>query len=262
MSLDIFGALTGLFVIVYDGQHALRFTLGRARSIVGPGIHFKIPLLQVFKVEETKHTTLDLEPQVIQLNDNLVYEVDCKVVYQIVNLRKALIEVDDLVTGLQNRVVIAVQQIVSRQDRHTVTDVDALCEQVREELRAVEDQWGVRILQFGFSNISPSPTTLEITQLELLAQEKLNLYGVLRGEGLSEEASVALVSGAVVSVHPDDPDPSMRRTRNQDDAIVGLLEEELSERGTALGNPQTDPDEDDPLGGESDESATPPQPGP
>ena len=73
MSLDIFGALTGLFVIVYDGSHALRYTLGRARAVVGPGIHFKVPLLQTFKVEQTKHTTLDLEPQVIQLDDNLVY---------------------------------------------------------------------------------------------------------------------------------------------------------------------------------------------
>jgi regulator of protease activity HflC (stomatin/prohibitin superfamily) len=234
MSLDVFGALTGLFVIVYDGQHALRFTLGRARSVVGPGIHFKIPLLQVFRVEETKHTTLDLEPQVIQLNDNLVYEVDCKVVYQIVNLRKALIEVDDLVTGLQNRVVIAVQQIVSRKDRHSVTDVDAMCDEIRAELRAVEDQWGVRILQFGFSNISPSPTTLEITQLEMLAQEKLSLYDRLRGEGLSEEAAVALIAGAVVTVHPDEKEPSARRRAALDDAVAGALEEELLEKRQAL----------------------------
>jgi regulator of protease activity HflC (stomatin/prohibitin superfamily) len=249
MSLDIFGAVTGLFVIVYDGQHALRFTLGRARSVVGPGIHFKIPLLQTFKVEETKHTTLDLEPQVIQLNDNLVYEVDCKVVYQIVNLRKAKIEVDDLVTGLQNRVVIAVQQIVSRKDRSTVTDVDALCEEIRAELRPVEDQWGVRILQFGFSNISPSPTTLEITQLELLAREKLSLYGSLRNEGLSEEAAVALVSGAVVSVHPDDPEPMARRRKAEDGAVLGALQEELEERHTALGieEQEQQPDPDDPF---------------
>lgn len=234
MSLDIFGAVTGLFVIVYDGQHALRFTLGRARSVVGPGIHFKIPLLQTFKVEETKHTTLDLEPQVIQLKDNLVYEVDCKLVYQIVNLRKALIEVDNLVTGLQNRVVIAVQQIVSRKDRTTVTDVDGLCDEIRAELRTVEDQWGVRVLQFGFSNISPSPTTLEITQLELLAREKLTLYASLRDEGLSEEASVALVSGAVVSVHPDDNEPMARRRKAEDAQVLGALQEELEERHTAL----------------------------
>ena len=151
-------------------------------------------------------------------------------VYQIVSLRKAVIEVDDLVTGLQNRVVIAVQQIVSRKDRHTVTDVDKMCEEIREELRAVEDQWGVRILQFGFSNISPSPTTLEITQLEMLADEKLALYERMSAEGLSEEAAVALISGAVVSVHPSDPEATGRRRKAQDANLAARLENEMTEK--------------------------------
>ncbi len=229
MSLNLFGALTGLFVVVYDGQHALRFTLGRAREVVGPGIHFKWPIIQTFRTEETKHTTLDLEPQVIQLDDDLVYEVDAKVVYQIVNLRKALIEIDDLVTGLQNRVVIAVQSVVARQSRETVTDVDAMCDAIRAELEPVEDQWGVRILKFGFSNISPSPTTLEITQLELLTREKRRLYGDLRERGLTEEAAVALVSGAVVSVHPEDPGPLRRPSRAARDESVAAVEEQLAD---------------------------------
>ncbi len=229
MSLDILGAITGLFVVVYDGQHALRFTLGRARAVVGPGIHFKWPLLQTFKVEETKHTTLDLEPQVIQLDDDLVYEVDAKVVYKTVNLRKAIIEIDDLVIGLQNRVVIAVQSVVARQTRETVTDVDAMCDAIRKELEPVEDTWGVRILKFGFSNISPSPTTLEITQLELLTQEKRRLYAELRGRGLTEEAAVALVSGAVVSVHPDDPLPMRKDQREPEAALVEAAEQQLKQ---------------------------------
>jgi len=252
MSLDLLGAVTGLFVIVYDGQHALRFTLGRARAVVGPGLHFKVPLLQKFRVEETKHTTLDLEPQVIQLKDNLVYEIDCKVVYQIVNLRKALIEIDDLVTGLQNRVVMAVQKVVSHQDRTSVTDVDRLAADVREELRPIEDQWGVRILQFGFSNISPSPTTLEITQLDLLANEKLKLYQLLRADGLSEVAAVALIAGAVVSVGPEEHEETRRKLERGDKAVIQIYEQELEratkakeaeEKGEAHEEPDDDNDE-------------------
>ena len=209
MSLDFFGAVTGIFVVVYDGQHALRFTLGRARGVVGPGVHFKWPIIQKFKVEETKHTTLNLEPQVIQLNDDLVYEVDCKVMYQIVDLRKAIVEIDDLETGLQNRVVMAVQRVVQAQNRQTVLDTNAMAEQVRQELRVIEDQWGVRILQFGFSNISPSPASLEITQLELLADERLELYKRFRKEGLAQEAAVALLTGAVVTTGPTEQGPSL-----------------------------------------------------
>jgi regulator of protease activity HflC (stomatin/prohibitin superfamily) len=223
---DIVGTITGLWVVVYDGQHALRFTLGRAQEVVGPGVHFKWPIVQRFRVEETKHTTLDLEPQVIQLADDLVYEIDCKVMYQIVDLRKSMIEIDDLVTGLRNRVVIAIQSVVRRRDRKSIRDSDAVVREILGALTPVEEQWGVRILQLGFSNISPSPTTLEITQLELLAREKLALYRELRGSGLGDEAAVALISGAVVALGPEAPVPTRAETR----AAEKRVREELEKR--------------------------------
>ncbi|MAE27727.1 MAG: SPFH domain-containing protein [Planctomycetota bacterium] len=231
MFLELLQAVTGIFVVVYDGQHALKFTLGRAKSVVPPGIHFKLPIVQTFRTEETKHTTLDLEPQVIQLKDDLVYEVDAKVVYQIVNLRKAIIEIDDLVTGLQNRVVLAVQTILRAQDRESIKDTQALSLEIQQALAPVEEQWGVRILQFGFSNISPSPATLEITQMELLAREKLRLFGTMRTGGLGEEAAVALLAGAVVSLAPDESPPSRAGMRREEEAlsrsIDGMEEERL-----------------------------------
>lgn len=199
--LEFLQLITGIFVVVYDGQHALRYTLGRAGDVVGPGIHFKWPIIQRYRVQDTRHTTLDLEPQVIQLHDELVYEVDCKLIYQIVDLRKALIEVDDLVAGLKNRVAIAVQQVLKLHDRGSIRDVPRLVEQVTAEIAPIGEQWGIHIVEFGFSNLSPSRATLEITQLRLLSEEKLRLYHeLMQSEGLLPEAAVALISGAVVTV--------------------------------------------------------------
>lgn len=202
MILDFLQTITGVFVVVYDGQHALKFQLGRARAVVGPGIHFKFPIIQMFRVRETKHTTIDLEPQVIQLADDLVYEVGAKVVYQIVDLRKALIEVDDLVEGLRNRLVITVQKVVKSRNRESISDIHGMIGEVLGELRQVEQQWGFVIHEFGFSTFSPSPETLEITQLQMLAQEKLRLFHEMVDNGLSEQAAVSLVSGAVVTLPP------------------------------------------------------------
>ena len=224
MFLEFLQAITGVFVVVYDGQHGLKFTLGRAREVVGPGVRFKLPIIQKYVVEDTRHTTLDLEPQVIQLRDDLVYEVDCKVMYQIVDLRKAMIEIDDLVTGLQNRVVIAVQRIVQGQDRSSVRDTDAMAEAIHEELRIVEEQWGVRILKFGFSNISPSPASLEITQLELLASERLDLYHRLRRDSLSPESAVALVTGAVIATSGGLDERGIAERRKEESAFLEELD--------------------------------------
>ncbi|WP_020465834.1 SPFH domain-containing protein [Singulisphaera acidiphila] len=199
--LEFLQAMTGIFVVVYEGQHALKFHLGRAIGVVGPGVHFKIPILQRFQVVATKDTTLDLEPQVIQLSDELVYEVGAKVVYQIVDLRKAVIEVDNLVEGLKNRLVIIVQNVVKAQDRHSIRDMSRMVDEVKQALGPVEQQWGVQVHEFGFSTFSPTPETMEITQLQKLAHEKLSLYRQFHDEqGLNPEAAVSLISGAVMAL--------------------------------------------------------------
>src|SRR5688572_11363601 len=193
MILQALEKITGIFVVVYDGQHALKFTLGRAGDVVGPGVHFKFPIVQNYRVQETKDTTIELEPQRIQLRDDLVYEVGARAVYQIVNLRKSMIEVDNLVTGLKNRMVLAVQRVVKTQDRESIRDLPAMVKAVKVELEPVERQWGVQIHEFGFSTFSPTPETLEITQLRKLAEEKLSLYRQLREAGLGVEPAVALI---------------------------------------------------------------------
>lgn len=200
MLLETFQFFTGAFVVVYDGQHALKFTLGRAKCVVGPGIHFKWPIIQKFTVRETKDTSLDLESQVIQLSDHLVYEIQAKLIYQIVDLHKATIEVDELVTGLRNRLTLAIQRVVRQQNRESIQDSKAIAAAVLDELRPIEEQWGFKIHEFGFSDISPTPATLEITQLRLLSEEKLRLYQEFRDQALSAESSVSLISGAVMAV--------------------------------------------------------------
>jgi SPFH domain / Band 7 family len=214
MILKLFEAITGVFVVVYDGQHALKFTLGRAGSVVGPGVNWKWPIFQKYTVKDTKDTTLELEPQTIQLRDDLVYEVGARVVYQIVDLRKAIIEVDDLVKGLKNRLVLAVQRVVKRQDRESIRDLPAMVAEVRREIAPVEEQWGIRMHEFGFSTFSPTPETLEITQLRKLAEEKLSLYNQFtEGEGLPVEAAVSLISGSVIAVRPMDELPRRERVK-------------------------------------------------
>jgi len=250
MILELLESVTGIFVVVYDGQHGLRYTLGRARDVVPPGVHFKLPIVQKIAVQDTRHTTLDLEPQVIQLSDDLVYEVDCKVLYQIIDLRRAEIEVDELVTAMQNRVVLAIQQVVQTQDRESVKDTEAMSQAIRTRLMGMEEQWGVRILQLGFSNISPSPTTLEITQLDLLAREKLSLYRHFREQGLAEDSSVALISGAVVALGTEIASPLAPQRRSEETAAVERIvklseqsEPKTQEEDTIVDTPDAGDDE-------------------
>ena len=112
---------------------------------------------------------------------------------------------DNLVTGLKNRMVLAVQRVVKAQDRESIRDMPHMVEAVKLDLAVIEQQWGVKIHEFGFSTFSPTPETLEITQLRKLAEEKLELFRHFRAAGLGVESAVALISGSVVSLRPIEP---------------------------------------------------------
>ncbi len=94
------------------------------------------------------------------------------------------------------------------QTRQSVREMAKMIQAVHDELRPLEEQWGVQFHEFGFSTFSPSPETLEITQLSKLAEEKLHLYQRFReAAGLSEDAAVALISGAVMAVRGETAPP-------------------------------------------------------
>src|SRR5262249_43414866 len=92
--------------------------------------------------------------------------------------------------------------LVKDKDGERVRDLPRMVADVKAELAPVEEQWGIKVHEFGFSTFSPTPETLEITQLRKLAEEKLALYRQFREGGLGETAAVALISGSVVALPP------------------------------------------------------------
>jgi hypothetical protein len=98
------------------------------------------------------------------------------------------------------------------------------------DLAPMEEQWGVRILQLGFSNLSPSPATLEITQLDLLARERQSLFDELCDDGVPDDVAVALVTGAVVATHPSVREPGLRDERRALSAVEKAAGEEYRQR--------------------------------
>jgi hypothetical protein len=65
------------------------------------------------------------------------------------------------VEGLKNRLVIIVQIVVKARDRHTICEMARKVDEVQQALRPVEQPWGVKVREYGFSTFSPMPETLE-----------------------------------------------------------------------------------------------------
>lgn len=157
--------LRAMGVTIESGWTGLLFTFGRARKELQPGFHLLVPFAQTAKRLPTRSRTMDLPAQRVTTYDGLVYLVDANIVYRVSDVRKALIEVDDLERGMLQMLGLAVQEVVraaSGAECSTSGALDARFVQSLERRLAV---WGVTIESAGFPSIRPSPRTLRITQL-------------------------------------------------------------------------------------------------
>jgi len=194
--LALWGLAKAMGTTVQTGTTGLFFSFGRATRVLEPGFVFKIPYFQRVKVLPTRARTLDLPDQKVTSRDGLVWFVDVNLVFRVVDVRKALIEVDDLDYGMEQMMALSVQEIVRATGRESLKssgELDPLFEQAMQ--RRLEP-WGVEVESAGFTSVRPSPKTLRFTQQVHNAEERLRMLERLRGEGLSHGASLAMLGTA------------------------------------------------------------------
>lgn len=171
-AIAVWGFIRSLGVTVQSGQQGLKFSFGRATRTLEPGLHLLVPILQVIRVVPTRSRTLDLEHQQVATLDGLVYQVHASLVWRVVDIRKAVVEIDDLETGMRNALATSVWRVLKDRDREGMRaseDLDAELARRMEERLA---PWGVIVERAGFQSIAPCGATLDLLQLRQRVQER------------------------------------------------------------------------------------------
>jgi len=158
--------LRAMGVTVETGWTGLRFDFGRAKKELGPGFHLLVPFVQTARRIPTRSRTMDLPAQRVTTYDGLVYLVDANLGYRVTDVRKALIQVDDLEKGMLQMLGLAVQEVVRAASGAECNTAGALDARFVAALERRLTVWGVTVEGAGFPSIRPSPRTLRITQLE------------------------------------------------------------------------------------------------
>lgn len=189
----VLGILQAMVVQVKTGHTGLRFRLGRAKKVLNHGTHFQIPFLHTSKVVPTRSRTLDLPGQRVVTFEGLVVHAEANLVWRIVDIKKALIEVDDVEEALYRMLRLWVQEVLRRTTREELADADMLGDRLTEHLSSRVTPWGVTVERAGFPSIAPSPQTLRITQLENRTRERHAAAKALALEGIAPRQTLAFV---------------------------------------------------------------------
>ena len=189
-----------LFRTIDSGHTGLRFTFGRAGGVLQPGLHLFVPFVQSMRVVPTRSRTMDLPAQRIVTLEVLVFRADANVVFRVVDLHKALIQIDDVLKGMRQMLGLSVQEVLRTANRATIRDTERLGTALHESLQRRLDPWGIEVERAGFPSIAPDEKSIRVTQiLEITEERRKALNPLLESTGRRDLAA-ALVGARSMPV--------------------------------------------------------------
>jgi len=137
--------LSGLKV-VQEYQRGVKFTLGRFKGVIHPGLRVVIPIIQSWERVDIRVKAIDVPDQDAITRDNVSIKVNAVLYYKVSNPQKAIIEVE--------KFDYAVSQLAQTTMRDVVGEVtldellskrDAISKRIREIVDAATDPWGIKV---------------------------------------------------------------------------------------------------------------------
>lgn len=142
------------FTIVHAWERGIRLNFGEYRATLQPGIRLDLPFYhEVYKINMADRVQ-HLRPQSLISKDNVVLEVHSSIQYKVVDPKKALIHVTNLDTIIIDRTLMELRSKLSQLEVNEILyDMKDTTEQVKEKLKYIEDDWGIKILNIQLNDI-------------------------------------------------------------------------------------------------------------
>ena len=152
--LDFIAAFWNLFkplvvVAEFEGGVILRF--GRYSRVIGPGMHWKLPLADEAMITSTVTTTMALRPQTLTTKDDLTIVVSAIVNYHISGVRAYLLDIWDSADVINDLTLGAIRQIVAAAN-YSDLHGNEVEENVLEIIKEDASKYGVDIHKVTFAD--------------------------------------------------------------------------------------------------------------
>lgn len=131
-------------VIVKQYEEAALFRFGKYLRIMGPGIHFKIPIFDDPELHTVVVTTLDLPPQSVTTLDGQAAVVHAMVKYEISSLEVFAVKVYDARAALRDQTCGIIFDVIRRKTWDETHAMDMNTEITRDARKAAK-AWGISV---------------------------------------------------------------------------------------------------------------------
>lgn len=199
MSLDLIDivALGGLLIVVIAIIKTARIVpqreafvverLGKYNKTLEAGFHILIPFVdRVAYRHSLKEQAADVASQICITRDNIAVEVDGVLYLQVVDPKLASYGIDDYAYATTQLAQTTLRSVVGKIELdQTFEERDTINGKVVDALDEAAQPWGVKVLRYEISNITPPPTVRDALEKQMRAERERRAV-VAESEGQKE----------------------------------------------------------------------------
>jgi regulator of protease activity HflC (stomatin/prohibitin superfamily) len=186
--------LIGAVKIVRPFQRGLVERLGRYKATREPGFNLIVPFIERMQLVDMREQVVDVPPQEVITEDNVVVSVDAVVYYEATDPQRLIYNVADFFTAITKLAQTNLRNLIGDLELDkALTSRDTINLQLREVLDDATDKWGVRVVRVEIQRIDPPPEVVSAMHAQMRA-ERDRRATVTEARGF-QEAAIARADG-------------------------------------------------------------------
>lgn len=201
--LEIFEIILGVVVIIVAAIIALgirkvnQYEKGIVErwhayeKTVEPGLRYVIPFVQRMLRVNMREQVIDVPPQEIITEDNVVVTIDAVIYYQVIDAKRALYEIEDFELAIVKLAQTTLRNIVGEMSLDVcLTSREKINVELRSVLDQATDKWGTKVNRIELQRIDPpADIQLAMHKQKTAEQERrqLRLLATGRKEAAAQE---------------------------------------------------------------------------
>ncbi|MDP8987425.1 MAG: SPFH/Band 7/PHB domain protein [Actinomycetota bacterium] len=207
MSVVIVFAVLALVLLLYVAsgikiirpyQRGLVERLGKYKDTVDPGLRIIVPGIDRMTPIDMREQVIDVPPQEVITEDNVVTSVDAVVYYEATDPKRLVYNVGNFLLAITKLAQTNLRNVIGDMELdEALTSRDKINTSLRTILDDATDSWGVRVVRVEIQRVDPPPDVMS-SMHEVMKAERTRRAVVTEAQG-SREAAITRAEGEKAS---------------------------------------------------------------
>lgn len=159
---------------IHQAEKSVVERFGKYKETLDPGLRFLMPFVDKIRAKvDLRETVIDIEPQAVITNDNVVVTVDAVVYYYVTDAKAVTYEVANFYQAVSKLAQTNLRNVIGEMSLdQTLTGRERINTALRETLDEATDKWGVKVTRVEVKEINPPQDITDAMSKQMKAERE------------------------------------------------------------------------------------------